>query len=342
MNEEYKDLESIKNAFGNDKIRVADTQEELFEYLKNIRQHTEGETVFFRGQSEAKWICRSSLLRRCLIIKNEDSEVADSFKELRAASRNMWKTILGPNFSRDAILSSYQKCNKLSRDQVDKMTDEIINTVRPHVEAEYNAQWREVLAQHFGLPTALIDFSKDLDVALYFATKGKNQDAISHKDIDQYCSVIVIKGNQNNLVNWEKTRENGIKDFKEILESGLQVCDEAGNMLEAAEIDMSPVIWGWDAQDDTSALDDFETLSYIDQNGQRLISNRRIEKQRGILLCLGCNGHDSLEDAIRHLPEGSRPYLACLLINKKLVPTVSKHLDEKGIDDKAMGLLKAI
>lgn len=334
MNQGYNDLKSLKIAFEEENVCVVNNMVDLHKAKEKIKSVSQGHSVFFRGQEEAKWFCRSSLLRKCLDLKEESSNVEDAFNELRIASRNMWREIFGLNFCKRSLLSPYENCNHLRSDTVDEMVVSIIKKLKPSVEAEYNAQWREVLAQHFGFPTALIDFSKDFNVALHFATRNAIQNANSNDGIDQFCSIIVIIGNEFSLVNWEKVREQSMEN----LEISLEVCDDDNNLLNNPKVDISPVKRKWDAQDDTSSLDSIKILSYVDQEGHRLISNRRIEKQFGVLLCLGKNGHCSLEEAVRLQERDSKPRLGCILINKNLLPEVRQLLDKQGINDEALGL----
>jgi hypothetical protein len=62
------------------------------------------------------------------------------------------------------------------------------------------------ILQHYGAPTPLMDWSYNLDVALYFATEAVNTSAAS-EDIDGYFSIYVIKkssqsGNLRNIFDY--------------------------------------------------------------------------------------------------------------------------------------------
>ena len=94
----------------------------------------------------------------------------------------------------------------------------------------------------------------------------------------------------------------------------------------------------WDALDTTRELDEMEHLYYIDNTGNRCIRNKRIKRQEGVLLCLGCHDHCSLEEIFFHYSSATVPLLHKILIHTTLLNDIKGWLDERNINKKTLGL----
>lgn len=114
---------------------------ESIEKLKqDLEQHWVGQDCIFRGQSK-QWPLIPKIGRSAIL--GRESEIVERFK---ARYRTMYQAI--------ADHSDF----------------------RIHPDAFYEWDW-VALAQHYGLPTRLLDWSADIDVALYFAVANKEDDA---------------------------------------------------------------------------------------------------------------------------------------------------------------------
>lgn len=174
------------------------------------------------------------------------------------------------------------------------------------------------ILQHYGAPTPLMDWTYNIDVALYFATEGATQ-SYSSSEIDQYFSIYQIekqrqKWNEfNNLIDWHKGSFPRVSSF-----------------------------YGWeDNQNSIFYISDFEVKpdakSFRDERPITTIYNQNIIPQEGLFV-FNPFPTKPLEDCFNtdHEQDGNNlnliPFL-CVNIKKELAEYVRRKIKFKGIDN---------
>ncbi len=174
------------------------------------------------------------------------------------------------------------------------------------------------ILQHYGAPTPLMDWSYNVDVALYFATEGVKPS--SSKDIELYFSIYEIDKNKqiknefNNLLNWHKGSFPKISSF-----------------------------FGWeDNQNSIFYISDFEDKpenprSFVDERPITTFYNQNIIPQEGLFIfnpfpkkplenCFNTD-HDADGNNLDLIP------FSCFNINKDLSEYIRRKIKLKGIDN---------
>lgn len=119
--------------------RVTLKKPTLNAYFNLIETITEGKTHFFRGQSSAKWSLTPKLYRNPPFIKKEPEEDNDS---------------------------RYTRCEE-------EMVERFFAEGMPYLQnAKRGFIADRIIAQHYGVPTRLLDWSRDPLVALFFAVQN--------------------------------------------------------------------------------------------------------------------------------------------------------------------------
>ncbi len=167
-----------------------ETEINTLEDVEKLFFHSEFKNgLYFRGMSKYEYICISTFYRHYLSIKPNI--------EWKESKIGYSKKILLP---------------QINKEEYKRYSFEIIDEFKNHLIANglniINTNSIIYLAQHYGLPTNLIDFTTDPKIALYFACE---------KDYDEDCSVYMydifshIKGLSQNLA---KQNINSGEDLK--------------------------------------------------------------------------------------------------------------------------------
>ena len=97
------------------------------------------------------------------------------------------------------------------------------------------------LLQHFQSPSTLLDFTHDINTAMFFATDGLTMPGGEHEEIDEYFSIYAINRN--------------IPDFCSLQSVMLNGAASAQDMVINSNIPLESI-------DATNVLEDFRTLAY--------------------------------------------------------------------------------
>lgn len=343
-----KNLSNLQRRWaGVAQFNQVDTEDDFRNYLSQQSNEislkgTNNSVRLYRGQFDASWSCTSSLLRQFKkIYRKEDNATVfrEAFYRFCNCNKELWRKMMMPHVCCCDFSDLFKQWCDGSEENKVEMTEfwQKIAQSQSALNYELNAAWREVVAQHYGMPTALIDFTKNLYVALFFATDDLSVKYYPRNDVhDGYCSVIHFDTG-NEIQNWEKVRENRINDIRDVL----MICE---NDKPCELVDYSLPVEEWNANDDSSEVDDFSIPVYFEQSNFRPINNDRIEKQEGVLLCLGKNRYLSLEEAFKEAQRVSPsiPQITFTLINRKLLPIIRQVLSEQSIDRETLGIEKYI
>lgn len=176
------------------------------------------------------------------------------------------------------------------------------------------------ILQHYGAPTPLMDWTYNLDVALFFASE-KAQSSNSSNDIDHYFSIYHIDKKEqrynefNNLLNWNSGSFPQIKSFFE-----------------------------WESNHNSIFyISDFEDKripkrSFIDERPITTFYNQNIIPQEGLFI-FNPFSNKPLEDCFNtnHFQEGNNLELVpfrCVNIKKDLGEYVRRKIKLNGVDKK--------
>src|SRR5690606_3234961 len=118
--------------------------------------------IIYRGVKEAKWRLYNSLQRHWITTKKEDDEnkYKDFIKELIKCAKE----------ENNSLLSKFLKLNNISPENDIAVLS---------------------FLQHYGCPTPMIDWTYNLNSALYFAFEDVRK--YKNTDIDNYTSIYVMK-----------------------------------------------------------------------------------------------------------------------------------------------------
>lgn len=342
---EYATIDELRDAYGRylesekktlilNNVNRIDTKEDLHAYIKKELNHQNkiNNIRFYRGHYKAKWNCQSTLLRAfhdfykpqkpttaCIDIKY--------LHDFRAKHHLLWKNLLTGKDIEETFLETFQDMEGILnvRGMADKYHDaaeKYANYLKG--QGTINAAKRELAAQHYGLPTSLIDFTSCLCVALFFAVENKEKQE-GEEGINGYLSIIHFD-TEDKVANIEIARGVSL----DLRESEIQSKDSIPLYREnRAE---------WDMVDDSTELDECIGMHYIAPARWRSVENDRLIKQRGILLCMSKNYHCSVEQVCKYGARPSVPTLKCTLINKSLIPEIKAFLLKNGVTEEKLGL----
>lgn len=181
--------------------QIINTAKELDAYYDSKGEGNRDNEYFYRGEGDAAWICRSTLLREY----REKIKYCSKF----------------PRFAN--AFEAYVRMHILKESMAliaDETRGKLIN----------NNQQIEIAIQHYGRHTSLIDFTEDKKIALYFASENYDDETADKID---YIKVIEIK--RQGLQDCENVRE-GMYD---LLTQGPYTDDEIDDILSQKKADNS-------------------------------------------------------------------------------------------------------
>lgn len=338
-NESYTDKTELHKVISSDCIQYIDDSDALHDYLKREDDHirstdnNESGIRLYRGQERASWICRSTLLRdyRDYFSRLDQDITSSEFYIFLQHNLQLLDKMLSPkHLYRKTFLEGLEKKPIKINEYIEKMKARMLKACTD-LSLEINAARREIIAQHYGLPTALIDFTKDPYIALYFATEKYEEQSpiiVDHESLKDYFNIIYFNTN-NYIYNWELRRDESMKilingTVDEIIKKGLELSSK--NYL---------------VNDDSSRLYDNDFPVYLDQTSTgRPIENIRIKKQKGVLLSLGKYSHKCLEDAFKICSKNDKmPKLHLTLIHHNLIAEIRNILNKKNITREYLGFV---
>lgn len=203
---EYKDLKEKKKAFGDNYQRI-DTVDDLLSVIDEYKI-SKGKNVF-RGVCEAKYKNYSSAQRYYVVNDLNttgvtlESLIRQHINELSRHKNNKSKNLL-PRF--------YESLGTIQNDLLFLS-----------------------FAQHYGGISPLLDFTRNINTALFFMTKNSKFTDLGGDDIDNYFSIycLPVKGYHQELRNKrEEEVVNSLKFENMILKSPLIITDKAISIRE--------------------------------------------------------------------------------------------------------------
>lgn len=249
-------LHYVESAFPYHFTMKIDTKEEFDDFYYKALEERDS---LYRGEGDARWICRSSLLRDF---------------------RNRCMPIIGDEYFKKSFM-------RYKYTHLDKETEILMDN---HEGCGFRscAQGMEIALQHYGHKTSLIDFSKDIKVALCFAAEYNlnwNEEA-PHR----YMKIIRLR----HAVSLSEPLACFYESMSGIVSTSKdpQVRAAASEAIqESFESDNSCI---WDTNRDNIAYIDPLDIEFL----HPYLSNRRIEAQKGVLVHTGIHQPFSLEEAV--------------------------------------------
>lgn len=224
MNTEYNSREDKQLVFGKQNMEWIDTIDDYNSVKKSLWKHK----LIYRGLNEAKYKLYTSLQRQFLSNK---------------VNRNRYPTLF--DFMKEEI-------NQIKLDKVLPKYYKALGA--PVTDYLYMS-----FLQHYGAPTTLMDFSEDIDIALYFATQdvAYKMDGALQNHISNYVSLYWIDPNEkeegSGLISiYEKVLKNCINGMDHLLKDSTheinssQLESEVGRYLSFSNLkDVNlGVLWG--------------------------------------------------------------------------------------------------
>jgi len=297
--------------------------EEDFE--KFYTEFYESNKIIFRGVPEAKWRLYNSLQRHW--IKTEKKNNLEKYKSyVKSLTDNA-------RIENNDLLKKFLRKNNINPDN-----DVAILS----------------FLQHYGCPTPMLDWTYNLDCALFFATE--NVTTTGRKEIDEFISIYFLEEEHIKETSLRIITENVLKSYeekiqKETIENGKKegiTKEEISKFFSpvrlaltakmlygklaitgACRVDsifMNPMSYFSDVDEDVVDLIPFSlnnNLNVVNQNGIFIFSNHPVNSLEEV----GVNSH--VEDG------GDRDvyrFCKCYNIHKTLVPHILQKLESMGVN----------
>lgn len=159
-------------------VRVIDKKDELFSYIKiELKHQNKDKNIrLYRGHFNAKWVCKSTLLRdfhKCYKSNQytPDCRKRGKFIEFRNSHHQLWSDLLNSENLQDTITNTFRGMKNIimEDEMINRLTskaEEYVAYLKKDIEQQKypNAAKRELAAQHYGLPISLVDFTTCLCV----------------------------------------------------------------------------------------------------------------------------------------------------------------------------------
>lgn len=183
----------------------------------------------FRGHSSEKWTLLPSALREGVFMNDfySDEHRTSSHTSPTASDNECLQIINEFNVLRDF----FEKCDKsgLPVPEVKRLRDMIFQSVPADLLFKYE-EWIPVdfyelvsLAQHYGMPTRLLDWSYDILVALYFAVSG-----VKTLDKDNYSENIVIWALDSHLADFAYYKSSPLRMIRPRYDGNANIIAQKG------------------------------------------------------------------------------------------------------------------
>lgn len=192
------------------------------------------------------------------------------------------------------------------------------------------------ILQHYGAPTPLMDWSYNLDVALYFATEGVNTAAAS-EDINGYFSIYVIK---------KTSQSGGLKNIFEYSKRDLPSLNHFHNFKFSPNSKTNFVCYISDFEDNKQKAPTLKTNIPSQQTArkQRPLTtyyNHNIIPQEGFFIfnpypdkpLEECFSHTSRMNATEKIGQLNLAPFLCYNIRKDLADYIRRKIKFKGVDN---------
>lgn len=296
-------------------------------------------------------------------------ETKDKFEEFYRYISSKSYIYRGVSEAKYRLFTSVQRAfienriNIKSKDIISFINDEIQNFKKNDLIVKYwnslNVPITDFLClsflQHYGAPTTFLDFTHDLDIALYFATENINYNMLANSDIDKYFSIYwfdrtnskdelvdVLTSYQNSYNYGHKLLKDHISMYPndEIDTSNLTNPDKylswynSDNMGEGlctfhlGFID----IYNSCFKDNNDEQNNISKLKMVHLNNFIKIINLNIVAQKGCFIHYIYNNNPfmPLEDYI-HTNKLENISIYCVNIHKSLVPYIKNKITSKNI-----------
>ena len=291
---EYKELQDKGDYFDNYAIKT------LKDFDTFYSDYAQKEGLIYRGVNEAKF-------------------------HIYTSAQRFWLTDnLKSHFSFTCFIGKL--LNKLKSDNT---IIEYLNST----DVAYNDVLGLAMLQHFGAPSTLIDFSLNLNCALFFAFDGMKK-GNSYNEIDDYVSIYVVnrKSLENSLL------PNLTKMYAHGMETGISMLEDFAAKDPNTYVDDSLIqnidefVCWYDPKNPQGGLSSFNTPFYIGnplveksfstfKNNQKLYwSNINLIAQKG---CFILNTHESLP--LEEFMASNGYKIKCFNIHK----TLSEYIKDK-------------
>ena len=190
------------------------------------------------------------------------------------------------------------------------------------------------LLQHFQSPSPLLDFTHDINTALFFATDGLTMPSGEKKGIEEYFSIYIIDRTNPFFCSLQEVMSNGACSIKKMIseseepirkEQASKVLDEFKNLsyYQYKEIKYIMILGEEGKISIHIPIFDFCCTYYI--------TNPNLHTQSGLFI-LNNTYDEPLEKLIENFIANSRPSVNCINIHKSLYQgVVDNYLLPNGI-----------